>query len=314
MKIKNNLRRFLAENIRVKLFSLFCAAFLWCYVVIENSYEYIVPIPVRAVRQAEGWIFSEPLPRSVPVRFRGPGRMLLNLLFRERYLEIDLNNRTDEFTITLSLSMLRGIPPNSDLIPVRMLGPDQLRIHLDQFMHKEIPVTPSLTIIPVDGFIQVGPIRIQPDSVSVSGPRTLIRNLHSISTQSKLLKNVLKKVEGKIDLEIAGVPRISFSTDQVRFAADIQMLHEEWLQDIPVHVIHAPADVQVQAIPSTLSLRIQGGVELIKRLKKEEVWAVIDFQNRHRYSDEGIPASIDVPEGITFTEVKPKFFGLLIER
>ncbi|MBN1893188.1 YbbR-like domain-containing protein [bacterium] len=314
MKMKNSLKRFLTENIRVKLFSLFCAAFLWCYVVIEDSYEYVVSIPVRTVRQAEGWIFSEPLPKSIPVRFQGPGKMLFSLLLREKHLEIDLDNRTDEFMISLSLDMLRGIPHHSDLVPMRIVGPDQIRIHLDQFMEKKIPVIPSLTIIPVDGFIQVGPINLDPDSVSVSGPRTLIRNLHSISTQSKLLKNVLKKVEGKIELDAAGMPRISFSSDQVRYDADIQRLHEQWLQDIPVRVIHAPADARVQAIPSTLSLKIQGGVELIRRLKKDEVWAVIDFRNRHRYSDEGIPASITVPEGITFTEVKPKFFGLLIER
>ena len=44
------------------------------------------------------------------------------------------------------------------------------------------------------------------------------------------------------------------------------------------------------------------------------VYETIDFRRRRQYRGTRIPAKIDVPEGITFSDARPASFELIVER
>ena len=74
-----------------------------------------------------------------------------------------------------------------------------------------------------------------------------------------------------------------------------------------------PENVNIYARPSTLSLVLEGGGELLAQLDRNDIIAYLDY-NRIKGSP-GIehPAVIKKPPGINYRDVQPKNFKLVFE-
>ena len=107
---------------------------------------------------------------------------------------------------------------------------------------------------------------------------------------------------------------ITYAFNKVDFKADVQRIGEIEMTDVQVTVMHMPVDAQFIVIPSSLSLKLQGGVEVLKNISKKDISVTINYRSRYRYKGKRIPATIQVPRNISFTDVRPKFFELVVER
>ncbi len=314
MKAIQKITQWLSNNYQVKLLSLISALFLWFYVVTDNTYESVVDVPLRIKNLPEDLILVKPLPEVVRVLFRGTGKSFLGLGFRNKRIELDLSRAESATIYPLSVDMIRGIPRSENCRPVQIVGLDSVWVYLDQVLEKKIPVLPRIVVNLSDGYTQVGPILIEPDSVHISGPRTLVKNIVSVTTERRIFDNAARKIRGRIDLTPAESDQIVYSDETARYEIDIQRMHEIEMKEIPVQVVNVPPSLNVIVVPSTLSLKLRGGVDLLMQLRKEDIRATIDFESRYRYPDDRVPASINVPRDVGFSDVRPKFFECIVER
>lgn len=298
---------------KVKLLSLLSAFFLWFYVVTDNYFDHTLKVPIRLVNRPRGWILTQPIPSKAEVTFRGSGKTLLSLRYRDKYIELDLDQTERTAKLPLTVEMIKGIPTGMAVTPIRVEGPDSVTVELDRFARREVPVQPQITMIPMDGYTQVGELVIEPDSVTLSGPESLVRSVSDIPTEQKQYRNVIKKIQGKVSLVPPPSETLHYSLNTVQFTADIQRIGERFITEIPITVTHTQGR-NVTVVPSALSLRLQGGVEVLSKLKKEEIVATIDFRSRMRYGSNRIPATIKLPKDVRFSDVKPKTFELVVER
>ena len=302
------------SNYKAKIFSLLTALFLWFYVVTDNQFDHTVDIPLRVVNMPKGWILVHPIPSKVKVLFRGSGKSLLSLTYRDKFIELNLHQSPRTRQLPITVNMIKGIPPGNAIIPVRIIEPESVTVRLDKFVVKKVPIHPEIKLVTLDGYTQVGDFVLRPDSVIVSGPRFLVNTISEVFTEKKEYKNVLKEIQAKIALVPPKVPTIHYSLNSVQFKVDVQRIGERIFKDIPIEVTHVPPNLKVSVLPSTLSIKLQGGVKLLAKLKKENIVATIDFRSRYRYAGKKIPAMISLPEGIDFSDVKPQFFELVVER
>jgi len=301
-------------NSKAKIFSLLTALFLWFYVVTDNQFDHTVDIPLKIVNMPKGWILTHPVPSKVKVLFRGSGKNLLSLTYRDKFIELNLRQSPRTRRLPITVNMIKGIPSGNTIIPIRVIEPESVTVRLDRFVVRKVPIRPEIQLVTLDGYTQVGSLVLQPDSVIVSGPRSLVSAISEIPTEKREYKNVLKEIQGKISLRPPEVPTLHYSFNSVQFRADVQRIGERVFKDIPIKVTHVPSNLKVSVLPSTLSIKLQGGVKLLARLKKENIVATIDFRSRYRYKGGKIPAMISLPEGINFSDVKPQFFELVVER
>jgi YbbR domain-containing protein len=302
------------KHYKVKFFSLLSALILWFLVVSDQYYDHTLNVSLRLVNKPEGMILKQPVPYKVKVRFRGSGKNLLSLRYRNKYIDLDLEKvkRTAQFPITTD--MVKGIPVDMAVTPLWIVEPDSVMISLDRFAEKRVPLLSDITLIPLDGYIQVGDIVLDPDSVVVRGPESFVRTVSEIYTEQKVYRNVIKEIHGRVDLVPIQWEMVSYSLNTVQFRADIQRIGERVIKEIPIQVTHVPNGMKVTVVPSTLSLQIQGGVSILSKIEKKDIAAVIDYRSRYRYRKKRIPATIQVPKDISFSDVKPQFFELIIER
>lgn len=314
MKAIQEITQWLSNNYQVKLLSLMSALFLWFYVVTDNTYESVVAVPLRIKNLPEDQLLVKPLPEAVHVLFRATGKSFLGLGFRNKRIELDLTHTENATVYSLTLDMVRGIPRSENCQPIQIVGTDSVWIYLDQVLEKKIPVLPRIVVNLSDGYTQVGPILIEPDSIRISGPKTLVQNMTSVTTARRVFDNTARKLRGRIDLTPTESDQIVYSDETIRYVIDIQRMHEIEMKEIPVQVVNVPPALKVIVVPSTLSLKLRGGVDLLMQLREEDIQATIDFQSRYRYPDDRVPASINVPRDVSFSDVRPKFFECIVER
>ncbi|HHS12897.1 MAG TPA: hypothetical protein ENN03_03905 [bacterium] len=314
MKVKHFFNNKWFENYRVKIFSAALAVIVWFFVVTDNSYFHVLSVPLHLINKPDDYILKTPVPSSVKVKFEGKGKDLILLEYRDKGIELDLHNIRRETVFPLTAEMVQNIPSDLNVKPVGIVEPESIRVELDRFAVKRVPVRSDLTLNLLDGYIQVGKIQFRPDSIEVSGPRSLVNPISEVFTDSREYSGLVKDLKGRMDLRLPDESMLNFSHERVRFLVDIQRRGEIRFTEIPIHVTGVPANLRVVAVPSTLSLTVEGGVEILSRLKKEDIVATIDYSSRYRYPGKKIPAKIELPDEVGFSEVRPQFFELLLER
>ena len=314
MNLKSKFYHKWLRNYKVKIFTLCSALFLWFYVVTDNRYEHVIQVPLRLQNQPADWILTYPVPSKIKVLFRGTGKNLLSLGYRNKWVELDIKKSTRAAKIPITIDMIKGIPSGTGIIPGRIVEPDSIDIQFDHFASKKVPIHSNITIDLMDGYVQVGDIQFEPDSLIISGPRVFVQKINEIKTEEVGFQDVLKKVDGKIDLIVPEWETVNCSINTARYTVDVQRIGEKLFRDIPVTVTGLPRGLNVMVVPSTLSLKLQGGVRILSNVSKDELIATIDYGSRRRYEGKQIPATIEVPDALSFTDVKPKFFELIIEQ
>ncbi|MBN2030236.1 YbbR-like domain-containing protein [bacterium] len=300
------------NHFKIKCLSLICALILWFFIATDKYYEHTLNVSLNLINQPAEMILKDPVPSNVQVNFGGSGKELINLGFRNKYIEIDLDETKQTATIPITVNMITGIP--TDVVPLNIVEPDSVRITLDRLAEKKVPIHPNIALIPLDGYIHVGSVIIDPDSINIWGPESLVNSVDQIDTEEKEYRNVIKEIQEKIDLIPPSFETVHYSLNKVHFTADIQRIGERIISDIPIQVTNAPQNVNVIVVPSTLSLRLQGGVKVLSNVDKEDIIARINYLSRNRYERTQIPAIVQVPPDISFSDVKPPFFELIVER
>ena len=301
-------------NFRIKIFSLFSALLLWFYVITDNNFEYALKVPVHPINMPSDWMLTQSIPSHVKILFSGSGKSLLNLHYRKKRMDINMSQIQNKVLLPLSIEMIQGIPEDLNVLPVKIVDPESIFVELDRFITRKLPVQSQISILPMDGYIQVGEIDIVPDSLIVCGPQSLVNDIDRIITEEKTYRNLVKPISNKIAIVPPKWETVQYSSDQTTFYVDIQRIGEKTVSEIPVQVFGLPKNMKATVIPSSLSVKLQGGVKILSKIKKEDITATIDFQKHTLYDSKKVPAIIKLPPEINLSDVKPAFFELVVEK
>lgn len=302
------------NNYKIKLFSLLSALFFWIYVAIDNQYTHITDVPLRLINKSEEFILLSPIPSSVQVEFKGTGKAFFSYAFRDRRIELDLLKISQSAWMPLSLDMIKDIHAGMDLHPLRIVSPDSVFIEFDRFIVKKVVVVPDIEVAPSAGFVQVRDVQSMPDSVTVAGPQSRVDAIKDVQTKKLEFKEVDGEITGKAPLLLDKQESLRYSEKIIRYKIDVQRLGERAIDGIPVQVLRVPMGLKMSVVPSTISLKLQGGVDVLYRLKPEDISAVVDYENHDRFTGNRYPAMIKLPRDVYFSDVQPKLFELIVEK
>jgi YbbR domain-containing protein len=312
MKLTAFLYRLFIHQYKIKLFCLISALFFWFYISLDSQFEYTANVPLRVINPPEGWMLLEPLPPSVNVLFRGTGRSFVSFRFRERILEVEMRNTRNNVRVPLTADMIKNLPPGVRVVSI--LSPEQVTARWDRLAEKRVPVLSRIDMTPADGYTLVGDVRIEPDSIVITGPQSIIDSISTVQTVRRRFEGLIKEIEDKVPIEYGVSDKLlRFSVRAVRFQADVQRIGERWMKGIPVNLVNVPEKTRAEVIPGTLSLKIQGGADLLAQLQPEDIVATVDFSDFRHRSGKRLAALIRIPRDVSFSDVEPRYFELTVK-
>lgn len=293
------------RKLPVILFSLIFAFLVWVSINLGNQFQTSIEVPVRIENLREDQAIAIPLPNTVRFKIQGTGWQLLNtVLSPNLYYTIDFKtlSRKDILYTYKELNERVNIPGS---IHIFETSPETVMVRLDEKTTKRVPLIPKVNVSFRDGFGLVGKIRTTPDSVVLSGARSLLNTVHLWETNFIELNDINAPVEINVSLSDSLQFEISRSLSAATLSFDVQPIAEKTISDIPIEIVQVPENRNVVLIPPKISIIVRSGVNNIAPLSEKDFYAFVDYKWILLDTSGTVQPNITGPENVVIVQQNP---------
>jgi YbbR domain-containing protein len=310
------------NQIKRLLYSFVIAFIFWFFIKSEDTYSVTTSIPLVARNLQEQKTYKEEVPESIIVTLKGSGRAFIWLRFFDNFYEdykavIDLSSIADEYNFELDQYYKNNpekivLPESLELEFVEVISPRSIKINLDQYLVKKVPIKSEVIVSTAPGYIQVGEEVFSPDSISIGGPQEIVDTINFVKTQKDTLVNLVSSVESEF-LIINPDRVVDFDPKKVEGFINIQPISETIVTGIPVKLINKPNDINVFVNPATVSLTIVGGLDQIASIVSTDIEVLINFEKSWSPDKQFYSPEVRIPDSILeWKDLSPNNLEILV--
>lgn len=266
------------------IFLLFLAVSygFWVILALNDDIQQEVRVRLEIANVPSGYTFITEPPAYLTLGVRDKGTVLANYsLSGGKTLKIEYSDMVfDESRdrVTLSTQVLENrlrsfFDPTTQIVSVR---PDSLSLIVTDRTPNLARVIPDVDISPASQFVIAGPIKVEPDTVSVYSAR----HLHVRPRTVQTVKITRTELKDSITLEVrlqseAGTRMVP---NKVKLTIPVEPLISK-NREIPVQLLHASDDVVV-LFPSRVRVSYLLPMSLYNS-ENNVVTVIADFSHRH---------------------------------
>ena len=310
------------NQIKRLLYSFIIAFIFWFFIKSEDTYSVTTKIPLVARNLQEQKTYKEEVPQSIIVTLKGSGRAFIWLRFFDSFYEdykavLDLSRIADEYNFELDQYYKNNpekivLPPSLDLEFVEVISPRNIKINLDQYLVKKVPIQSQVIISTEPGYVQVGNQVFIPDSISIGGPQEVVDTIAFVNTGKDTIEGLVSSLEREISI-INPNKLVNFDPKKVQGYIDIQPISETIVTGIPVKLTNKPNDINVFVNPATVSLTIVGGLNEIARITSNDIEVMINFEKSWKVDKQFYSPEIKIPDTIMeWKDLSPNNLEILV--
>ena len=310
------------NQIKRLLYSFVIAFIFWFFIKSEDTYSVTTKIPLVARNLQEQKTYKEEVPESIIVTLKGSGRAFIWLRFFDSFYEdykavLDLSRIADEYNFELDQYYKNNpekivLPPSLDLEFVEVISPRSIKINLDQYLVKKVPIRSQVVASTEPGYVQVGNQVFIPDSISIGGPQEVVDSIAFVNTEKDTMEGLVSSIEGELSI-INPNKLVNFDPKKVQGYIDIQPISETIVTGIPVKLINKPNDINVFVNPATVSLTIVGGLNEIAGTTSNDIEVVINFEKSWKVDKQFYSPVVKIPDTIMeWKDLSPNNLEILV--
>ncbi len=263
------------------LFFLASSAVIWVFVQFSKQYTEAVQLPLSYINIPKDKMLVNNGPSSLDLRVRDYGFNIARYKMLPPNLIIDVSNTREEGG-QLIYDLEQQKPAilsqlNLDYDDATFLQ-DNLRIDFEQKEVKTVNVVSNIELSYAVGYSALEEIRIEPDSVRISGPSSVLDTLYEIGTLPIKINNISKDIKGKVKLDTEGLENITLFEDEVNFSLRTDKFTEGKVE-IPIELINVPEDYNVVIFPKEVVVYYQVSLQDFDKIKPTAFKVVVDFRN-----------------------------------
>tara|TARA_B100000214_G_scaffold375180_1_gene360474 strand:- start:6 stop:866 length:861 start_codon:yes stop_codon:yes gene_type:complete len=282
----------------------------------------ILDLPIEARNLSAQMAHKEEVPSYASIKIRGTGRDLFKSILLKNYagfkLVLDLEGISEEYEFNLNDYFEKYprkvvLPLNYNLSFVEVIHPNRIKISLDEYQVKKVPIISNLYISPSPGYMLVGDIKLKPKMIEIAGPKEEIALINHVDTAYDTISNITNAYLGNVKI-FSKKNLIKYSPTFVEVSLDIQQISEKIIADIPVIINDVPEKIRVFPSPQTVSLTVVGGLQRIAFLRPDEINVFISFNDWNSQIQFYEP-DVVLPSGIlNWKDISPKNLEIAVAR
>lgn len=300
------------HKIYIIIFAIVFSIVIWGSVTLSEQYFSTVTLKVNVINCPNGYTFGNLNPEKVTVRVKANGWQLLNL---------NLNAGNDFFVSADNDSGLLSVDPLAEVSENNWLGsgitvtdifPRKISFKVEEIAFRKIKVEPVTELEFQSGFGLATPIKIYPDSILVSGPKSGLLKKQSIKTQTISLSSLDSKTKIITDLIIPN--GFEALQKQAELTFDVQKIVERSFDNIKVNLVDIPSDRNVVLIPNVISVNLRGGVNVLGKISEQEIAAKIYYKDIVSDTLGSLKPEIQIPQNTQLLFIKPDRVKYIIKK
>ena len=240
---------------KVFFLSLLLAFSIWIIHNLSLSYSDFVDVNVRAQSNIDSRVSVSANPAGVHASCRTTGYNLLRLRWqygrRECRLQLDAANlhhaSGDRFYITARELQEYNPQIFGETAKVEYIFTDTLFFSFPPRICRRVPVVLMGDISCREQYILDGPVRLEPDSVTVYGEPSQLESIDAVYTEKLVRTDLDRDVKGEVKLR--RVKDVDFSKESVSYLAPV-VRYTELSSRFRLKIINLPADKDAVLVPS----------------------------------------------------------------
>ena len=235
------------EKITAFSIAFFIALCLWFIVNLSRDFNITIQVPVLLTNLSEDVTLSSDVPETASVSLTGEGWKLISVYSNPP--RVLVNAEVND--VNLAEQVRNQIGVFSDLNVVRV-EPSRIMIETERKETKRVPIRNLVNITIRDQFGLLREPQIIPDSVTITGAESMIRELEEWYTEERDLREISGNVQREI--RVAQATGISVEPQNVMLNLEVSEFTEAEIR-VPIRTRNLPVDSAVSYNPSTITVR-----------------------------------------------------------
>ena len=237
-----------SEKITVFLVAFGIAIGLWLLVNLGREYSLTVEVPLHITDPEDDYALVEQPPGTAKVTVFGEGWNLLNIY-----------NNPPSATISPAsehIDLLEIIQDQMAAHPelsVQKVEPASLLLPVEERITRKVPVHPEVNVSFRRQYNFKGSPTINPDSVTISGARSLVEDIDELTTRSYEFSDVDENLNVELELKSPS-ELLQLDRERVNYHAEVSEFTEAEVR-LLVRVRNQPEGEEVRFTPSVITVR-----------------------------------------------------------
>ncbi|RKS50754.1 YbbR-like protein [Gillisia mitskevichiae] len=318
MKTKLKERKPWIKRGPLKTFSFFLgfSAVIWVVVQFSKEYSEVLEMPIIYTNLPKDKILVGDTPKTMDLRIRDRGFYIAwNRMFPQK-INIDISDASEEGkSLVYDLEKQKSAilsQLNLDYEKVVFLQKN-IKISFEQRAVKKVAVLSSIDLSFAVGYSALEEIKLQPDSIMISGSASILDTLTSIRTRPLKINNISNDVKGNVKLETANLKGVSLFQEEVNYSVRTEKFTEGKVE-IPIKLLNVPEGTNVVIFPKDVVIYYQVSLNDFEKIDSSSFVVAVDFKNAKDSDGFLIAQILEEPTQVNNIRLNEKKIQFVIKR
>lgn len=285
------------DNWKVVVLAILAAATFWFFNALNKNYSTRLNYPLEIVFNQDSAIAIDPLPKKVYLDVNGGGWNLLRKTFwlNTSPIRIELEDPTGLKYHTQS-SLVPILSDQLGGLTLNYVVTDSIFINIDEKVTRKLKVAVDSFRIPLEkDFRLVTKINVSPDSVLLTGPKSLLGSFGTIAWGKFSQSNIDSNFDSEISIELPdnGLITPNVARINVQFEVDKYIRHS---LNVPLEKLRFPSEENIELQDSVILLTMTVRENNISELNPSDFGVMVDFTARDQADSTIIPSLMYYPD------------------
>ncbi len=319
--VKQWIKKKLGKDSFVFLFFLFLAFLFWLLNELNKESVADISVPVQYENFFKDRILVNDVPDHITLKVQAPGYTLLKYKLSPRLVPVTLDlksylihqkeNSTVYYAVTRDLQgrFKRRFSGEMSIIEIQ---PDTLFFRFDVLKSRRVPVRLNVSYTLEKQYMVSGEVSASPDTVTVTGPLSVIDTLKGVHTEVRKYQNLKKAVSETIELITSD--GLNYSSDEVILTIPVEQFTEATLK-IPIEVSNLPDSLIMRTFPGQVTINCMVTLGRYENLSPRLFRVEVDYSQIKKNIGNQLKVNIgSSPDYVQSVKVKPAYVDFIIER
>ncbi len=301
--LKNRfLRAVKTRRVNVFLLFVFLAFIILLLSKLSRDYTNTITFNITQKNVPEETVILKDSSHKLKISLNTYGFKWLKYYFITPHLEIDFDQ---DVTITDSLfvwNRTKGFSTINNQFEktekIISVNPEELIFKYDKNAVKKVPIIANLDIKYSPGYNTLDENLIDPDSVKLIGPSSLLEKVDYIATKPYKTDNVKFPILKTLKLDIDSLDQsIKLDIKEIKLKSSVEKFTEGTLR-VPIEVINVPSSITLTHFPKTINVYYFTSLKAFKNIKSKDFKVICDYRELANNDLYLIPKLVKQPSAI----------------
>ncbi|MGB6151115.1 MAG: CdaR family protein [Pricia sp.] len=305
---------------KVKVFFVFlvCSAAIWFLKALSQTYVSTAAFDLQYVNLPDGYLFKGASKDEMEVKLRAGGFQFLGFNFKNKLVSIDVSEaEKSDGNFFIPENRYRGQIEKQLTGTMSLLEIENDTLFLDMLpvFTKKVPVKPQIQIDLGQNYLLDGKVEIDPDSISITGPKPEIDSILQLRTERVTLPDLTDDFSEELNIVLPSpLKNTTYSETEVVLSGKIERFSERVFQ-VPITVINLPNTLEIKTFPESVSVVCKAKLKRLKALKESDFQVIADYAlQKDTQSEELLLKLRTKPEGLHSVRLKEKSVEYIVKK